>query len=449
MPDKDIAVADSRWIWPFELLERIGEGGMGEVYRARYVVKNIDVALKMLPSDVQDSTTLARFEQEMEVLTTLRHPNIVRCFGGKCEDKQRFYAMELIRNGTLDDELRERERFSWERVIEYAKQMCAALDFSHEKGIVHRDVKPSNFLIADDGTLRLSDFGLATVAAKRRLTQAGKTAGTFLYMAPEQIRGGTITPQTDLYALGCVLFELLTGQPPFVGETPAATLHMHCKTTPPRLTEFALDCPPALERLVLRLLEKQASNRPESAAEVARELRNIGTTVEVISPARTIDSPKRNEPVVAGTRELAATQQHQRIDSPRPKWRKPVEYTVCALALLLLVWNLFLLGGESRFQKSHDMWLKASESSSDQVRIEAAKSLSEIGDTDGVNRLMEMLEHDSSISVRTAAANAIGSLGADANDRLPALIRIQKGETEPQVRNALMQTIQSAKGKSK
>ena len=113
-----------RWIWPFELKERLGEGGMGVVYRGRYVVKNIDVAVKMLPDDVTNPVVLARFEREMEVLKTLRHPNIVRSFGGVCEDKQRFYAMELMQGGSLEDQLQERGRLPWETVIEYGLQMC-------------------------------------------------------------------------------------------------------------------------------------------------------------------------------------------------------------------------------------------------------------------------------------------------------------------------------------
>ena len=244
----------SKWIWPFELLEQIGEGGMGVVYRARYVVNDRQVALKMLPADVTDETALARFERELAVLKSLKHPNIVRCFGGSCENKRRFYAMELIEGGTLEDLLRTHKKLRWERVVEYGIQMCSALDASHRANVIHRDVKPSNFLIADDGTLKLSDFGLASVAASRRITAAGKTAGTFLYMAPEQIRGHAVTPQTDMYALGCVLYELITGKPPFVAETPAATLHMHCHAEPERPTTKALDCPPALEEIILTLM---------------------------------------------------------------------------------------------------------------------------------------------------------------------------------------------------
>src|SRR5262249_24462929 len=155
-------------IWPFELLVQIGEGGMGVVYRARYVVNNREVAVKMLPADVTDKVVLQRFERELEVLKSLKHPNIVRCFGGLCEDKGRFYAMELVGGGTLESELERKGQLSWESVVEYGLQMCAALDWAHQQGVVHRDVKPSNFLLTPEGQLKLGDFGLATMAAARK-----------------------------------------------------------------------------------------------------------------------------------------------------------------------------------------------------------------------------------------------------------------------------------------
>ena len=422
---------------------------MGMVYRARYVVKGIEVALKMLPNDVQDSTALARFEQEMEVLKTLRHPNIVRCFGGKCEDKQRFYAMELIRNGSLEEELNEVGRMTWEKVIEYGLQMCGALDYSHGKGIIHRDVKPSNFLVADDKTLRLSDFGLAAVAAKRRLTAQGKTAGTFLYMAPEQIRGGEITPQTDIYALGCVFFELLTGQPPFVGDTPAATLHMHCKSTPPRPTEFALDCPPALETLVLRMLEKNPQQRPESAAEVARELRGVGTAIHVVSKPNRLNHNLNQPTPLPESLNCPQTELHSRVlhtDTPRPRWRRTLDWLAPLLAVILIIWNVSLLRSGSDGERSLDLWLEASRHEHEEVRLNAAYAMENFTEDRHVSRLMTMLEHDESSRVRETAANSIGNLGGAANQHIPALLRAQKKEADSRVRIALAEALKQVRG---
>ncbi|MEZ6055838.1 MAG: protein kinase [Planctomycetaceae bacterium] len=436
----ETAKPSSKWIWPFELLEQIGEGGMGVVYRARYVVKDFEVALKMLPADVRDGTTLARFEREMDVLKTMRHPNIVRCFGGTCEDKQRFYAMELVTGGSLDDLLQQRGKLSWEAVIEYGLQMCAALDYSHSKGVVHRDVKPSNFLIAKDGHLRLSDFGLASVATNQRITRAGRTAGTFLYMAPEQIRGSDITPQTDLYALGCVFFELLTGQPPFVGETPAATLHMHCKSTPPRITEFSIDCPPALERLTLRLLEKKPMDRPATAMEVAQELRGISTKIEVVPRVRSLENRQPGNVPTPDTEkaDTAKTVSHLPLSTfLRPKWQQWLQWGSVAAATLFFIWICILLSGRTSLRRGNELWLEASRSPSIEVRSEAATALGKLGGPDYLARVAEMLEHDENVNVRIAAAEAIGSVGEEAKSHTPLLMRLQKSEPDERLRMAV------------
>jgi serine/threonine-protein kinase len=267
----------SKWIWPFELKDKLGEGGMGVVYRARYVGNNRMVAVKLLPDSVADNPTIvSRFERELEILQQLKHPHIVNCFGGVCESQQRFYAMELVEGGTLADLLHKRGRLSWDHVVEFGLQMCEALQYAHERGVIHRDVKPGNFLLTKSGQLKLSDFGLATMVAASRLTSAGKTAGTFQYMAPEQIRGKPpISNRTDLYALGCVLFELLTGRPPFEGDSPAEMLHKHLKDPIPRPSAVVLDCPPALDQLIVELLAKDPEQRVASAAEVGGRLKAI------------------------------------------------------------------------------------------------------------------------------------------------------------------------------
>lgn len=179
----------SLWIWPFELQEKIGEGGMGIVYQARYVKDDRLFAVKLIPAEITNKTLIARFEREIEILKTLRHPNIVRAFGGVCEDKQRFYAMELVDGGTLWDKIQTHGFLPWEKVTDWGQQMCAALAYAHAKGIIHRDVKPNNFLVTKAGQLKLSDFGLVSVMSEAKLTADGRTLGTVQYMSPEQIRG--------------------------------------------------------------------------------------------------------------------------------------------------------------------------------------------------------------------------------------------------------------------
>ena len=427
----------SLWVWPFELTEQIGEGGMGVVYRARYVVNNREFAVKMLPADVTDRTALARFEREMEVLKDMRHPNIVRCFGGACEDKRRFYAMELVEGGTLEDVLQRRGKPSWEQVVEYGLQMCAALECSHQRGVIHRDVKPANFLIAANGQLKLSDFGLASVASNRRITNPGKTAGTFLYMAPEQIRGGDVIPQTDLYALGCVFFELLTGRPPFAAETPAATLHQHCKQPPPRVTEFALDCPAALEDLVLRLLEKDAAKRPASAAEVAKELRAVTQTITVL-PGR---KPGRATPRVGNQPVAMPSTDHDTALAPiapaaaaprAPAWLG----VAVALPLIAAVWSFHAWRQSAgELEQSESLWIAALSHNDLQVRRTAADSLGQLA-TRRPPALQALVAatRDPNALTRKAAVQGLAVAGAAARPYKSELIRIQKQDPEDDVR---------------
>jgi len=433
---------NSRWIWPFEILEQIGEGGMGVVYRARYVVNGRQVALKMVPSEIADKTALARFERELEVLKTLRHPNIVRCFGGVCEDKRRFYAMELLEGGSLEDQLQAKKRFPWDQVVQYGLQMCAALACSHEKGVIHRDVKPSNFLLTPSGQVKLSDFGLASVSTAHKITASGKTAGTFLYMAPEQIRGHEVTPRTDLYALGCVLFELVTGDVPFLGETAGATLHMHCYSVPPRPTEKALDCPLQLERIILKLMEKEADKRYQSALELAEDLKTVHETVTYTNHERARNFPlgypqKEDSPPALNkkTKELP-----RRIETA---WNSPVVLLLGSLLLLSLIGNSLLWRQSGELSRWKSEWTRAAGSSVEAVRIDAIETAGRMArhDSRQLNVLVAAMG-DSSDSVRAAAVRTTGEAGAVAINEVPLLLKIQKSDESEEVRQSAMVAIE-------
>jgi serine/threonine-protein kinase len=429
-----------RWVWPFELIEQIGEGGMGVVYRGRYVVNNREVAVKMLPADVTDKTVLARFERELEVLKGLRHTNIVRCFGGVCEDKARFYAMELITGGTLESELQRRGKISWEMLISYGEQMCAALEAAHKQGVVHRDVKPSNFLMTPEGQLKLSDFGLAMMEAGRKITQAGKTAGTFLYMAPEQIRGQEVTGRTDLYALGCVFYELLTGKPPFIGETPAATLHMHLKNPVPRVGTTVLDCPPALDELVSKLMEKDPANRYQSAADVARALEAITPTIVVRNPKRNAETPTRGLPTHPVVRKPDSDSTSTAIPrTPAPHWLPTALTSAFVLSLLINASMLSSLWSARAWERTY---IDALKHPNPAVRIHAAEELGKSASrsSNGMAALIDTLK-DSDSNVRVAAATAVGMTGRAAKDFVPALIRVQKESDDPQTRSAAAEAV--------
>ncbi|HVV98781.1 MAG TPA: serine/threonine-protein kinase [Planctomycetaceae bacterium] len=274
-------MATGQSIGPFQLGEKLGAGGMGVVYRARYTKNGQMVALKLLaPSLLEDEKLVARFQRELDVLKKLKHPNIIQFFGGGRLGKQQFYVMELIEGGSLADVLRQKGRLSWEDTIQYGMQVCEALQHAHENGIVHRDLKPGNLMLDKQGNIKLADFGLARVSDATAITAAGKTLGTFAYMAPEQISGSApISPKTDLYALGCVLFEFLVGRTPFESESAAELFYQHLKKDPPRICTEVLDCPVWLETIVHHLLEKDPNDRPHDALAVAQALSEVSEKV--------------------------------------------------------------------------------------------------------------------------------------------------------------------------
>jgi serine/threonine protein kinase len=266
-----------RQLGPFVLEKKIGAGAMGVVYLARHAQSTHHVAVKILPaSDSQNEKAVARFERELKILTQLTHPHIVRCYGGGRVGSQRFIAMELVSGGTLANVIYRRGHLGWEETIDYGLQICSALEHAHSHGIIHRDLKPSNLLLTEQSQIKLGDFGLARDVDASALTATGRTMGTYGYMAPEQIRGHPPTSQkTDLYSLGCVFFEMLTGRRPFEAENPAEVLFQHVSGTPPRVATLALDCPVWLDSLIEQLLQKDPAHRPMDAIAVAQALTEI------------------------------------------------------------------------------------------------------------------------------------------------------------------------------
>ena len=262
---------------PFVVGEQIGAGGMGVIYRALHPETGRVAALKILPPGMDtDRRMQQRFEREIGILKRLQHPNIVRYYGGGFQGGQRWYAMEFIDGGSLQDVLKRRGRLTPLQAIQAGRQLCAALEHAHNAGIIHRDLKPANLLLTSQGRLKLGDFGIARDTESTALTAAGKTVGTYAYMAPEQIQGSEhIDRRTDLYATGCLLFELLCGETPFTEDNPAAMLMAHVDSIPRSVRTKCPECPVALERLIARLLEKQPEDRPWDALAVHTELTAI------------------------------------------------------------------------------------------------------------------------------------------------------------------------------
>ena len=257
-----------------ELGPVLGIGTVGTVKLGTLKKTGEKVAVKFLQHAISiDQLVCARFRREVEILEKLRHPNIVKYYGDGKHDGQLFYVMEALQSGTLREMLEHYGAMTWQEVASVARQVCSALQHSHNHGIIHRDLKPGNLFLTAEGQVKLGDFGIARDNYAADLTSDGLTVGTHAYMSPEQITAeGPTTGKADLYSLGCVLFELLTGRKPFQGTNFAVLFDQHLNKPAPDVREFVADCPDALSRTIGSLLEKDPEKRPFSARAVQADM---------------------------------------------------------------------------------------------------------------------------------------------------------------------------------
>jgi anti-sigma factor RsiW len=261
-------------VGPFRVGDRIGAGGMGVVHRAEDETLGRAVALKLLKPDLaHDPTVRQRFLGEARATARVRHPNVVDIFQVGVDGETTFLAMELLAGESLEKHLRRSAPLPAAEAVAIARQIALGLAAAHATGLVHRDVKPDNVFLTPDGRVKLLDFGLArAVDSDAGLTGTGVIVGTPAYMAPEQARGWPVTDRTDLFALGCVLYRMCTGDPPFRGETAYAVLTALAAVEPPPPRRVNPAVPPVLDALIRRLLQKAPPGRPPSAAAVAEAL---------------------------------------------------------------------------------------------------------------------------------------------------------------------------------
>jgi serine/threonine protein kinase/Tol biopolymer transport system component len=301
---------------PYEIVSPLGAGGMGEVYRARDSKLGRAVAIKVLPSELaKDAEKLGRFQREAKVLASLNHPNIASIYGFEDSDKPGL-VMELIEGPTLADRILPGP-VHFEEALTIAKQVCDALEYAHEHGIVHRDVKPANIKVTSDGTVKLLDFGLAKTfeglvvntdissspTLTHMATQAGLILGTAAYMSPEQAKGQPIDHRSDIWAFGCVLFEMLTGKVVFGGESVTDTLAEIIKAEPD-WSLIPANAPKPIRTLLQRCLEKDARQRLQAIGEARIVIEVVlagptGTSVEETENAKARSAEKRS-PLLAG-----------------------------------------------------------------------------------------------------------------------------------------------------
>ena len=277
----------------YQIEALIGRGGMGAVYRSKDLIENCPVAIKVLHYflDTQTDVALTRFQREFRVLAQLEHPRIVRAFGYGIYQNTPYLAMEFLSGQTLAQEL-SNGPLPWPRLLHIARQICEALVYLHDQSIVHRDLKPGNLMIQTQGDpqVKLMDFGLVRPANfSRHLTQEGVALGTVAYMAPEQAQAFPVDFRADLYAFGVILYEMVTGRPPFIHDNPAMVLMQQLTSSPPAPSQFNANIGEALEQLILQLLAKEPAQRPATDDVVT----TLAYLADDSTPSITHPKPKR------------------------------------------------------------------------------------------------------------------------------------------------------------
>ena len=289
----------------YELIEKIGEGGMAVVYKAKDRLLNRYVAIKILrPEFTQDEQFLDSFKRESQAAAGLQHPNIVSIYDVGRTGNINFIVMELVDGRPLSDFIKENGHLDYKTTIDIAKQVASALAIAHKHQIIHRDVKPHNIMITSDGVATLTDFGIARAVSKATMVaDTSKIIGSVHYFSPEQARGAYVDERSDIYSLGIVMFEMLTGRVPFDGETPVEVALKHINEDVPSPAKLVPGIPPALDKVVLKATDKYQTERYKSADEMLEALKNVEFVTQMVGDrvfaGETDNKPRRDENLVA------------------------------------------------------------------------------------------------------------------------------------------------------
>ena len=310
----------------YEIRSLLGQGGMADVYSAQDSVLGRTVAVKVLRGSLtSESRALARFREEAEAAAALAHPNIVSLFDIGTDAGVPFIVMELVPGETLSQVIWREAPLPPERAAEIGEAVADALAFAHAAGIVHRDIKPGNIMLTPWGHVKVLDFGIARALSRARLTSSLELRGTAEYLSPEQARGGDLDGRSDVYSLGSVMFEMLTGRPPFEAESALAVARMQVETEPMPVRRLRASVPISLETIVMRCLAKEPAGRYQRAAQLAADLRRFRFDRSAIT------APMPSEPL---TDPLDAEEAAAR---KRRRGRRAFAVTFALLAVLALL----------------------------------------------------------------------------------------------------------------
>lgn len=335
----------------YKISEKLGEGAMGVVYKARDLKLKRDVALKFLPTHlVGDNQAKTRLINEAQTTAALQHPNIAVVYDFVESEAETVMVMEFLEGETLAQKIKLQE-LSIEQILDWSMGIVSGLVAAHEKGITHRDIKPQNIMITPAGMAKIMDFGVAKLRGTPTLTEAGSRIGTLDYAAPELVMGSKGDHRSDIFSLGVVLYELLTGQRPFQGDHDAAVVYAIVNETPKSLTYFRKDVPPVMVRLVMKMLEKKKEHRYQSIDELSTDLQEVRLymnggrlTPDSNGLVENINQPKTNSRF---SKEKYSNKQISNVNLLR--WKKSYTYVSILILLILVVWIGFqLLTGSNK-----------------------------------------------------------------------------------------------------
>ena len=346
----------------YELIEKIGEGGMAVVYKAKDRLLNRYVAIKILrPEFTQDEQFLDSFKRESQAAAGLQHPNIVSIYDVGRTGNINFIVMELVDGRPLSDFIKENGHLDYKTTIDIAKQMASALAIAHKHQIIHRDVKPHNIMITSDGVAKLTDFGIARAVSKATMVaDTSKIIGSVHYFSPEQARGAYVDERSDIYSLGIVMFEMLTGRVPFDGETPVEVALKHINEDVPSPAKLVPGIPPALDKVVLKATDKYQTERYKSADEMLEALKNVEFVTQMVGDrvfaGETDNKPRRDESLVAPVMSRREDREQEMVIAPanprkpkakpddKKKKKRAIIIGVAAAAILALFGILYVSG---------------------------------------------------------------------------------------------------------
>jgi serine/threonine-protein kinase len=395
----------------YEVLETLGKGGMGVVYRARDPELDRDVAIKLVLSWAQyDADAMARFNREARVVAQLQHPHIVTIFdAGRTEEDLPYFVMEFLEGSDLGEVLGLAGTLSSARTVRYALQVCDGLEYAHAREIVHRDIKPANLFITPDDQLKIVDFGIARLVGSQ-ITGTGMSLGTPLYMAPEQVAGQKVDRRADIFALGGVMFAMLAGRSPFEAPTLGGICHKIETHHPPPLAEYGAEAPPGLEAIIRRALEKDPEKRYQNAAELAKHLHGVEEGLDAAYAGPTVITPA-TAPASPGT-----------LTEPmRPQHRRPQRtIALVAIAVIAAVAALWAVPGSPLRPISSQLPERETEALPEEAPP-ADESVADAGDA-GEDTSVETASESSagSESPSSGAAGSAGDGAASAGSRSEA-----------------------------